>query len=147
MACFGGFLPYFLGKYAKKVRHIGKNEDAILWRVRSKVFWEILVLVKHYKECSLSKPVRAAVLAHILSDPRLPAGPPNAVTRSRRKYHSVVARTDYSVFKVPPAYQKPDAGTEGCSPSPRAPSSWTAALALLNIHCRMHPALGSMVLL
>ena len=102
MACFGGFLPYFLGKYAKKVRHIGKNEDAILWRVRSKVFWEILVLVKHYKECSLSKPVRVAVLAHILSDPRLPAGPPNAVKRSRRKYHSVVTHPGYSVVKVPP---------------------------------------------
>ena len=95
-------MPYFLGKYAKKVRHIGKNEDAILWRVRSKVFWEILVLVKHYKECSLSKPVRVAVLAHILSDPRLPAGPPNAVKRSRRKYHSVVTRSGYSVVKVLP---------------------------------------------
>ena len=44
---------------------------------------------------------RAAVLAHIFSDPRLPAGPPNAVTRSRRKYHSAVTRADYSVFKVP----------------------------------------------
>ena len=84
---------------------------------------------------------RAAVLAHILSDPRLPAGPPNAVKRSRRKYHSVVARSGYSVFKVPPAYQKPDAGTEGCSLSPGTPSSWTAALASVNIHCRMHPAL------
>ena len=45
---------------------------------------------------------RAAVLAHILSDPRLPAGPPNAVTRSRRKYHSVVAHSGYSVVKLPP---------------------------------------------
>ena len=95
-------MPYFWGQFAKKARHIGKNEDAILWRVRSKVFWEILVLVKHYKECSLSKPVRAAVLAHILSDPRLPAGPPNAVKHSRRKYHSVVTLSGYSVVKVPP---------------------------------------------
>ena len=39
-----------------------------------------------------------------------------------------------------PAYQKPDAGTEGCSPNPWPPSSWTAALAPLNIRCRMHPA-------
>ena len=45
---------------------------------------------------------QATVLAHVLSDPRLPAGPPNAVTRSRRKFHSVVARPGYSVVKVPP---------------------------------------------
>ena len=34
-----------------------------------------------------------------------PAEPPNAVTRSRRKYHSGVARIGYSVFKVPGAYK------------------------------------------
>ena len=45
---------------------------------------------------------QAAVLAHVLSDPRLPAGPPNAVKRSRRKYHSVVTLSGYSVVKVPP---------------------------------------------
>ena len=39
MACFGGFLPYFWGQFAKKARHIGKNEDAIFWRVHGKDFW------------------------------------------------------------------------------------------------------------
>lgn len=34
-----------------------------------------------------------------------PAEPPNAVTRSRRKYHSGVARIGYSVVKVPGAYK------------------------------------------
>ena len=38
-------------------------------------------------------------------EPPHPTEPPNAVTRSRRKYHSGVARIGYSVFKVPGAYK------------------------------------------
>ena len=41
------------------------------------------------------------------AEPPHPAEPPNAVTRSRRKYHSGVARICYSVVKVPGAKYLP----------------------------------------
>ena len=88
---------------------------------------------------------RAAVLAHIFSDPRLPAGPPNAVTRSRRKYHSVVAHAGYSVFKVlPTCAGMAKAGHRDRRVFSESPDTVLLddALVSLNIHCRMHPALN-----
>ena len=48
--------------------------------------------------CFLTFPDRCSHACSV--EPPHPAEPPNAVTRSRRKYHSGVARIDYSVFKV-----------------------------------------------
>ena len=53
--------------------------------------------------CFLTFPDRCSHACSV--EPPHPAEPPNAVTRSRRKYHSGVARIGYSVFKVPGAYK------------------------------------------
>ena len=86
------------GKTRTEVDRCGRLSDATLLIYDCDYFSHFL--------CLSSKndwlfPSQAAVLAHVLSDPRLPAGPPNAVTRSRRKYHSAVTRSGYSVVKEP----------------------------------------------
>ena len=123
---------------------MGKNEDAILWRVRSKVFLGnfgscealqgVLVIKTSSGRCPRAYPLRSP--------------PPGRAAQCCEAFKAEVSfcRYPFWLFSCQgaanvPAYQKPDAGTEGCSPNPWPPSSWTAALAPLNIHCRMHPAL------